>query len=616
MKRWLSLLAVMLFLTGCAAETKEPTPTAQSPQINISTEPTGSYDPDSILEVSTSGSLLVYPLGRADCRSVVPMGNDILLFSGEEFTTLTRLTGESLTVAAEVTLDLNLDPDSPAVQVNEKGITYYDESTRELVFLSPSLTEVSRYAMPADMTGSPALTADRKTVYYCSTDSLRSIDLETGIDKLLKEMSHATQTLSGLHCIETVLECIVSNADGDIQTLFLSTQTGETLYKLKDTISLWTNDQNYFALYLDGAYTELLVGSGLQGEHLLESSAVYSTAASGMELGCAVLTFTDEKENTSRLDCYDVVSGTRTASVTIPGSSSIRGIRADAGNQCIWFLRYDSSYQSDILCRWDPAQNLVEDSDCYLAQRYTAENPDQEGLERCAETASALSEKYGVEILIWTDISACQSGEYALTAEHQVSLIEHSLLQLESALACYPEDFLVQAASATDSGVLKICLVRSIDGSGGSMQYWTDDSACIALCPDENLDRNFHHELFFILENRVLGTCSTYDSWNTLNPDGFSYTLDYKAAEELEDSTWIDGENRAFINLRSMSFPREDRAAIMEYAITSGNEACFNSDTMQQKLHKLCTGIRKAFDLEDSEEIFLWEQYLAEPLNG
>ena len=63
-----------------------------------------------------------------------------------------------------------------------------------------------------------------------------------------------------------------------------------------------------------------------------------------------------------------------------------------------------------------------------------------------------------------------------------------------------------------------------------------------------------------------------------------------------------------------MSFPKEDRARIMEYAMMAGNESCFETDAMQQKLRQLCIGIREAFGLEESAETFRWEQYLNEPL--
>ena len=59
-----------------------------------------------------------------------------------------------------------------------------------------------------------------------------------------------------------------------------------------------------------------------------------------------------------------------------------------------------------------------------------------------------------------------------------------------------------------------------------------------------------------------------------------------------------------------MSFPKEDRARVMEYAMLPGNEKLFQAPALQAKLQALCDGIREAYGLEDAEDSFLWEQYL------
>jgi hypothetical protein len=53
----------------------------------------------------------------------------------------------------------------------------------------------------------------------------------------------------------------------------------------------------------------------------------------------------------------------------------------------------------------------------------------------------------------------------------------------------------------------------------------------------------------------------------------------------------------------------------LKYAILPGNEAYFESETMQAKLNSLCWSIRKAFRWEKSKDVFLWEQYLKEPVH-
>ena len=50
--------------------------------------------------------------------------------------------------------------------------------------------------------------------------------------------------------------------------------------------------------------------------------------------------------------------------------------------------------------------------------------------------------------------------------------------------------------------------------------------------------------------------------------------------------------------------------------MAEGNAHCFESETMQKKLLQLCRGIREAFGLKKSTEIFLWEQYLHEPIHA
>ena len=118
-----------------------------------------------------------------------------------------------------------------------------------------------------------------------------------------------------------------------------------------------------------------------------------------------------------------------------------------------------------------------------------------------------------------------------------------------------------------------------------------------------------------MLETRALSRSIAYYRWDELNPKGFAYDYDYAANVQRDGGTYIaDDTTRCFIDTYSMSFPKEDRARIFEYACTEGNERYFISHTMQRKLRTLCEGIREAYGLEDHTESFLWEQYLESPL--
>ena len=58
-----------------------------------------------------------------------------------------------------------------------------------------------------------------------------------------------------------------------------------------------------------------------------------------------------------------------------------------------------------------------------------------------------------------------------------------------------------------------------------------------------------------------------------------------------------------------MSFAKEDRARILEYAVLPDCGHYFRTETMQNKLRLICDGIRQAFGLEDAQTL-IWEQYL------
>lgn len=624
MKGWFFLIATVLLLNGCASQPTESTPTTDPPaSVQSATEPTGYYDPDSALEASTEGAVRIYPLNRSDSYGLVPIGEDLLLLSGTEVTTLTRLSGSNLYVSAAANLDCFVDVDSPAFQVSEKGVTYYDELHRQLVFLDAGLKEGNRVSLPETVVGSPALSADRKQLYYFTAENLRCLDLETGLDRMIREIFFPWQTLDGLHLDDTVLECSVQDSDGNRYGYYISTETGETLWEaLGDDVTLWTQGNSYFAAHLDGEYLELLSGAPGQEPTLLTSADYGADAAPVPPLGGAVLTaYTD---STTQLNYYDLETGTRPYALSLPGADyPAHNIQAAPGGYYIWFLRYDESYGSDVLCRWELSKTPTGDEAVYTSSRYTYENPDTAGINACREQAAAIGKKHSVEILLWTSAVACQPDDYQMTAEYQAPLMAHSLRQLDQVLSQYPAGFLKEAATGSAGGKIKICLVRNISGDADAnvpnqvngLQYWDDGgNVYVAVTPGINLEQSLYHELFHVIDSRVLSTCSAYDNWDKLNPKDFEYTYDYTTQPEGFEAL-VSGEAQAFFDTYAMISPREDRARMMEFAMMSGFEANFESAPMQTKLRQLCKGIREAFGLEKSTANYLWEQYLEEPLN-
>jgi len=127
-------------------------------------------------------------------------------------------------------------------------------------------------------------------------------------------------------------------------------------------------------------------------------------------------------------------------------------------------------------------------------------------------------------------------------------------------------------------------------------------------------EKALYHELCHLIDTQVFSESNAYDEWDRLNPRDFEYDYDYLTNLERTSQEYLQDHCRSFIDMYSMSFPKEDRARIMEYAMTEGNEHLFRSPMLQAKLALLCIGIREAFQLENCEDPLPWEQYLQNPL--
>lgn len=620
MKRYITVLLTALLLCGCGTEpqpeTTLPPPPSETQAVTETTVPVvlpeGLYDPDSYLKKLTGGAVQVYPLYRKDAVEVVRMGEDLLLFSGENATTLTKLSGDTRYISAVANLDCIIRATDPAVTVSEKGVTYFDESTRELVFLDANLKEGTRFSMPGDMVGTPALSANRKNLYYHTGLTIRTIDLDSGLNILIRETAHDIDGIQALYCQDSILACQVTDAYGKPNTLFLSVKTGETLWETQDDLTLATHGSLYFARHVDGIYPEYLVGSANEWQSLLQYNGFTTTAHPVLETNGIVVQSTSS-QGTTILEYCNLETGKRTAQMEFPGLAEPASVTADSRGTGIWFLCLDESYGGHILCHWEPARSTIADERTYLTSRFTFQNPDWDGLSYCQTMAEEILEKHGLSVLIGTDATLESSATLELETEYQVWTVRRALENLEQMMTIYPKDLIDQLAGPTGSP-LRICLVRSFQSQNADEDLncllYRDANAdpYIYLALTEDWESDFHHQLFHVIESYVIMSCPTLDSWNSLNPKGFKYTLQHLT--ESTDALEPFLEDGSFINLYATSYPKEDRAMTFITALESGNESIFENKVMHSKLKLLSTGIRKAFGYQKKEISFLWEQYL------
>lgn len=591
MKRWFLPLLALLFLAGCSDNVPATEPST------VPTEPPGLYDPAHPL----TDAVQVYLPEKTGFNTALPVGENLLLARDGE---LILTEGDRLTPV--LTEQLEFD----RIYLLEKSIACWQRSEGQILFLNSTLREVSRLKVPASCVGTPLLAADGGALYYSTGAEIRALDLSTGIDHLIYESTGKEISLDDLLWDDGILRCTAA-IHGGSQTLLLSAQTGEVMASGRDLETLVAGGGGFFVQLTDAAVPQLVFGTNDGKTGTLWGIAPGGELIPVPDQNALLVLYTEDSG--SRLDHYDLASGKRTASVTLPGVEEIWDIRIrDDGT--VWFF---CDAAGEPLCRWEPAKSGIEDETVYTAPFYTREDPDTEGLAALEGKLQALADRFGIEILIGEAALDAAPGDYTFVPEHMVQVYEKYLSAVEQALSRFPDGFFHKAMEPR-GGVLQLCLVRRIAGvaQAGTLdaeqgiQYWADKNAVCAVILNDGVEQSLYHTLMHVIESRVFNKTAAFDTWSKLNPQSFAYDNDYLANQNRNDAQYLEGDSRYFIDSFSMSFAREDRARIFEYACMPGNEAYFQSKAMQSKLSAICSGIRNAFALTKYEGSLVWEQYL------
>ncbi len=604
-RRLFLLLALALLLAGCGGEAPRETEPAQ---------PQGYYRPDTALESGTGGGVRVYPLEDLPATGMRAWGEDLLILSGNTRTTLTLLRGQTLYPAAQTELDCVLEPEDPSLVLLNDGLSYYDSRAGETVVLDRELTPTRRIQSPEGLSGSPILSRDGNRLYYCTAEAVMVWDFGTGIRRQIRQSALPGQTLAGLFREDELL-WLTAGEGADRRNILLRTDTGAAEYTRNGQLTLAFGEAGYYADYPTGATRAMAFGDGTQTQALtprdLWARCVF------LPRSHAAVTVTQGQ--TLTLDYYDLATGRRCSSLTLPGQEA-PAAAVSAGAEAVYVLARSDDWNAMTIYRWQVlGENAlaVADQTCYTGPFYTAQAPDYEGLERCRNQAARISRRFGLEVLVWEDAMAVQPWDYDFQAEYLVPVLEQELASLEQRLENYPKTVLEQTASHF-AGV-KICLVRRLTGSAeaGSLdvatgiQFFEEDYAYIALAVGPTSEKGLYHELYHVMQTHLLTHSTVLDQWEDLNPPGFFYDYDYVANAERYGGVFLEEENRAFVDTYSMSYPKEDQARILENAMTAGNADLFQTPVMAKKLQTLCQSIRQAYGLEDDPETYLWEQYLS-----
>lgn len=586
MRKWLLPLLLTVLLCGCTKEPEETVP------------PTTGNPGQTLAQ-----GLTAWPVDTQEPTTVSHLGAHLLLVStGKSQTQLRLASPNDGQILLEVSLNGSLSLENGGIQLLEDGVAYYSESTGELVVLNANLRQMHRLKLPQDYVQIPRLSSQGTVLFYTTKDQIRALELRTGVDRLVLQTEADVPRINQVLMNGDLLRCVGEKE----KTMILCANTGRILLEGIGAQSLEVVGKSYFLQMKEGAVPELIFATGREAPRSLWGLAEDVTLFGFPETE-QLLTLKAE----SLLECYDLTTGCRTAALTLPTGLQLTQL-AVTEDKTFWF------FSGGNLCHWDPVQSPAGENGTYLEHHFSQTQPDLEGLEELRQYVQELGEQYGVEILMGPE-AAEGVEDYILTQEHLTQVYKKYLPAVEAALSRFPEGFLQKTLEST-GGKLSIGLVRSIQGIAQKgtldrpqgLQFWQGKDACVKVVLGEELEAGLAHQIMHVIDSRVLSFSGVYDQWGDLNPKDFQYDNSYIANLNRQDTQHLEGETAAFVDLFSMSFAREDRARIFEKACLPGNEDLFRAPVLQKKLQLLCKGIRQAFDLTQTEEALLWEQYLLE----
>ncbi len=605
MKRIYILLLTALLLAGCGAD--DPQITTQQTTVEetqTTTEP-GLYEPESRLELATGGAVQVYPLGSGRKFAwISSLGSDLMVATDGSNSRVMVLSGENCAKKYNMVVrELEITAPENTYAGITGGFASYSSEKKQVLYYNTALTQTKKLQLPQNISGTVGILEGSGKVFYSAGSEIYENDPATGIVRMVRQFSATGVEIMGSYCGGQILQCRLTDDSGQVSVTYISSQTGQTMSADPGLTQLDTHGESFFATRMDGVLQLQLFGNkeSVSQLNVQQGSGSFHSA---LAVGGVVHSQVNEN-NAVVLNYYDLSTGMRKTELVLEDVSLPSAYYADRSRGCIWFITKEQSTNIQLLCKWNINIGNTGDETIYSGGYYTAQAPDAEGLAACQQRVDALNSKYFTRILIWQEALEKTQG-YSLVGEHQVSVINGMLDEIEAFAAQLPEDFLWDSADGTDSNRLRICLVREIaDGSAGK-QYWYDGECYILITSGADVQQELLKGLSYAVVSHILGNSVEIDAWTAYNPADFVYGSG-------EQDCFYEGE-RCFVDPAAMKSLTDDRCLTFVYAASPGNEELFNSVPMQNKLKQLCVGIRDAYRLGRYEQVLPWEQYLGESL--
>lgn len=182
-----------------------------------------------------------------------------------------------------------------------------------------------------------------------------------------------------------------------------------------------------------------------------------------------------------------------------------------------------------------------------------------------------LKNNYNVTISF--DVDSGLHGDYEISKITNYNDIVNALSYVEDYFLMFNKEFFTRFYEMNMNG-LKIFLASDIKGSKDGynltdvvgLSYQKNNTYIIVVKANNSLLKTLAHETMHTIDNYLILNGYTYDTWNSLNNYGFTYSHKYYINETYTDtlSNYENNEDVYFVDAYGRSSEKEDRARIFE----------------------------------------------------
>lgn len=222
----------------------------------------------------------------------------------------------------------------------------------------------------------------------------------------------------------------------------------------------------------------------------------------------------------------------------------------------------------------------------------------------------AIQDRYSITVLYGSETEGytVKNGDSTITTEpiNNATLVNSQLTRLNETLSLYPKGMFKEIK---DGGIpLTVVLINNYSENG--VTGVTDSSysyANISIAASYPFEESFFHESYHYIERYMFKKGANFNSWDSLNPSGFSYGTGYS---NYSYSNTFDPK-APFVNNYAQTAATEDRASTFEYMMASSKASCLNEgNPVWKKATYMSRTIDVVLNTVSPDTVEYWERHL------